>query len=77
MSTVETQGNVLEGEVLFFSAPKGFGFLSRKDGEKDVFVHFTCIMMDGYRSLKPGQKVRFTLGKGPKGVQAENVEVVK
>lgn len=43
MSTVETQGKVLEGEVLFFSAPKGFGFLSRQDGEKDVFVHFTCI----------------------------------
>lgn len=78
MSTTDINEQVLEGEVLFFSAPKGYGFLSRKDGEKDIFVHFSCLLMEGYRSLKQGQKVRFTIGKGPKGsIQAENVEVIK
>lgn len=78
MDTAEIKGNVIiKGEVVFFSAPKGYGFISREDGEKDVFVHFSCLLMEGYRSLKQGQKVRFTIGQGPHGMQAENVEVVK
>ena len=54
------------------NAAKGFGFIQRQTGE-DVFVHFSAISMDGYKTLNEGQAVEFEVKKGPKGLQAENV----
>ena len=56
----------------WFNASKGYGFIQRQTGE-DVFVHFSAIQMDGYKSLNEGQTVEFEVKKGPKGLQAENV----
>jgi CspA family cold shock protein len=64
-----------QGTVKWFNDAKGFGFLSRENGE-DVFVHHTAIKSTGFRSLQEGQKVQFDVTKGPKGWQAENVQVV-
>jgi len=61
-----------QGTVKWFNDAKGFGFLSRPNGE-DVFVHFSAIQADGFRSLQEGQAVVFNVVKGPKGLQAENV----
>ena len=61
-----------EGTVKWFSNEKGFGFISRSDGD-DVFVHHTAIQMEGYRTLTEGQKVEFDIVEGPKGKQAANV----
>ncbi len=63
------------GTVKWFNASKGYGFIERQGGP-DVFVHFTAIQSDGYRSLQEGQKVEFTIEKGPKGLQAAQVTVV-
>jgi cold shock protein len=60
------------GTVKWFNATKGYGFIGREDGA-DVFVHFSAITMDGYRSLKQDQKVEFEIEQGPKGLQAANV----
>jgi cold shock protein len=60
------------GTVKWFNNGKGYGFIAREGGE-DVFVHFSAIQGDGYRSLEEGQKVEFTIEKGPKGLQASNV----
>jgi len=57
--------------VKWFNASKGYGFIQRQTGE-DVFVHFSAIQMDGYKSLNEGQAVEFEVTKGPKGLQAEN-----
>jgi len=62
-----------QGTVKWFNDAKGFGFLSRATGE-DVFVHFSAIQSDGFRSLKEGQNVQFEVVKGPKGWQAEKVQ---
>src|SRR5260370_39994113 len=64
-----------QGTVKWFNDAKGYGFLSRENGE-DVFVHFSAIQAQGFRSLKEGQPVQFTVVKGPKGWQAENVAPV-
>src|ERR1700683_10711 len=64
-----------QGTVKWFNDAKGFGFLSRANGE-DVFVHHTAIQSNGFRSLQEGQRVQFNVTKGPKGWQAENVQVV-
>ena len=64
-----------EGTVKWFSNEKGFGFISRDDGE-DVFVHHSAITMEGYRTLTEGQKVEFDITQGPKGEQAANVTIV-
>lgn len=56
----------------FFSAAKGFGFIGRDSGE-DVFVHFSAIQADGYKTLNEGQAVTFEIVSGPKGLQAQNV----
>lgn len=61
------------GTVKWFSAPKGYGFIGRDDGEEDVFVHFSAVQMEGYKRLKEGQKVEFSIEEGPKGLQAANV----
>ena len=61
-----------QGTVKWFNASKGYGFIQRQTGE-DVFVHFSAIQMDAYRSLNEGQAVEFEVTKGPKGLQAENV----
>ena len=60
------------GTVKWFNDEKGFGFIAR-DGERDVFVHFRAIAMEGRKSLNEGQQVEFTIGEGQKGPQAENV----
>ena len=60
------------GTVKWFSAEKGFGFISRSDGP-DVFVHFSAITGEGYRNLEENQQVEFDVTQGPKGPQAANV----
>ena len=62
-----------KGVVKWFNAAKGYGFIQRSTGE-DVFVHFSAIQMQGYRSLEEGMEVQFEVKKGPKGLQAENVD---
>jgi CspA family cold shock protein len=63
------------GTVKWFSAEKGYGFISRSDGD-DVFVHFSAIEGEGYRNLEEGQAVEFDVIQGPKGLQASNVRRV-
>ena len=60
------------GTVKWFNDAKGYGFISQEGGE-DVFVHHTAIQMDGFRTLKEGEKVEFDVVQGPKGLQAANV----
>lgn len=61
------------GTVKWFNEAKGFGFIAREDGGSDIFVHYSAIMSDGFRSLAEGQEVEFEIGEGPKGPQAHNV----
>ena len=63
------------GPVKWFNADKGFGFISREGGD-DVFVHFSSIQGDGYRSLDEGQTVEFDVAPGRKGEEAQNVRLV-
>ena len=63
------------GTVKFFNAEKGYGFISREQGD-DVFVHFSNIQMTGYRSLEQGQHVEFDVAPGRKGEEAQNVRVI-
>ncbi len=63
------------GIVKWFNAAKGFGFIQRESGE-DVFVHYSAIQMSGYRSLDEGAQVEFSVRKGPKGLQAEDVKIL-
>jgi CspA family cold shock protein len=62
----------MRGKVKWFNNAKGFGFIGRDDGP-DVFVHYSAIQSDGYKSLKEGDDVEFEIGQGSKGPQAENV----
>ncbi|MEE8482407.1 MAG: cold-shock protein [Acidiferrobacterales bacterium] len=61
------------GTVKWFNESKGFGFISQDDGGKDVFVHFSAISGDGFKTLAEGQKVSYEVQDGPKGPQAANV----
>lgn len=63
----------MQGRVKWFSAEKGYGFIEREDGAGDVFVHFTAIQSEGFRTLNEGDQVEFEIVQGPKGAQAANV----
>ena len=63
------------GTVKFFNGEKGFGFISREDGD-DVFVHYSNIQGNGYRSLEEGQRVEFDVAPGRKGEEAQNVRAI-
>lgn len=62
------------GTVKWFNESKGFGFITPEDGSKDVFVHFSAIAKQGFRTLAEGQQVTFEVENGPKGPQAANVQ---
>ncbi|MGI6643894.1 MAG: cold-shock protein [Bacillota bacterium] len=65
----------MQGKVKWFNAEKGYGFIERDDGP-DVFVHYTAIQTEGFRTLNQGDIVEFDIVDGPKGLQAANVAVV-
>ena len=64
------------GIVKWFKDEKGFGFITPEDGGKDLFVHHSAIQMNGYKSLKEGQRVEYEAQQGPKGPQAVNIRVL-
>ena len=72
---IETGNKLEQGTVKWFNDAKAYGFLSRQSGD-DVFVHFSAIQSSGFRSLQEGQAVHFDVVKGPKGFQAENVQLL-
>jgi CspA family cold shock protein len=63
------------GTVKWFNDSKGFGFITPDDGGEDLFAHFSAIQMNGFKTLKEGQKVSFEVTQGPKGKQASNIQV--
>lgn len=63
------------GTVKWFDETKGFGFITPDDGSKDVFVHFSAIASEGFRTLAEGQQVTYDVEKGPKGPQAANLKI--
>jgi len=67
---------VERGTVKWFNDAKGYGFISRDSGQGDVFVHFSAIQSNGFRSLQEGQPVQFDVVQGAKGLQAENVQAL-
>ena len=73
--TKQRKSIMASGTVKWFNADKGFGFIAQDGGGEDVFVHFSAIQSNGYKSLDENQKVEFDLAQGPKGPQAENVRV--
>jgi CspA family cold shock protein len=66
----------MTGQVKWFSAPKGYGFIGQDNGDEDVFVHYSSITMDGFRKLLKGQLVEYTVEQGSKGLEAVDVECV-
>lgn len=67
----------ITGRVKWFNSSKGFGFIQRDDQEKDVFVHYSAIDMDGYKSLIENEPVSFVVVEGPKGPQASEVRQIR
>lgn len=65
------------GTVQWFNEKKGFGFISRANGEKDVFVHFSAVKMNGYKTLAQGQQVEFEVVNGDRGLQAKDVVLLQ
>ena len=65
-----------EGTVKWFNAEKGFGFIAPDDGSADVFVHYSAIQTNGFRTLEENQRVRFEIGQGNKGPQTTDVTAV-
>lgn len=72
MQTLKEEQVMAEGTVKWFNDAKGFGFIEQ-DGGKDIFVHYSAIKSDGFKSLKEGQRVSFDIVEGPKGPAAEKV----
>lgn len=70
------QGEELIGKVRWFNNAKGYGFIGREDGKDDVFVHYSAILEEGYRTLSEGDSVEFEIVEGAKGPQAANVRKV-
>jgi len=65
------------GTVKWFNGEKGYGFITPEDGTKDLFVHFSAIQAEGYKSLDEGQKVEYEATQGQKGPQASNVRLIR
>ena len=74
--TTYKEHGLTQGTVKWFNDEKGFGFIAQDGGGADVFVHFSAIAADGYRSLDENQRVEFEVTQGPKGPQAENVRAI-
>ena len=68
---------ILTGKTCWFDPKKGIGFITKDDGTGDIFVHWSNVAMEGFKTLKPGQVVSFELGENHKGTQAINVKVIK
>ena len=64
------------GKVKWFNNAKGYGFVLPEEGGEDLFVHYSAIQMDGYKTLKAGQEVQFEIAEGPKGLHAVNIQAV-
>jgi CspA family cold shock protein len=75
-STTGLDEATITGAVKWFNDAKGYGFITRDDGGKDVFCHFSSIGGDGFKSLKEGDRVEFSVTQGDKGPQASNVTVI-
>lgn len=71
---LQGESRMATGTVKWFNDAKGFGFITPTDGSDDLFAHFSAINMDGFKSLKEGQKVSFEITQGPKGKQASNIQ---
>ncbi len=68
-----SEGTTMTGTVKWFNDQKGFGFITPDGGGKDIFVHHTAVVMNGFRTLAEGERVRFEVEQGPKGMQAVKV----
>ena len=75
-STTKGEGRMATGTVKWFNDAKGYGFITPDDGSEDLFAHFSAINMQGFKTLKEGQKVSFDVVQGPKGKQASNIQKV-
>lgn len=73
----ERNREMTQGTVKFFSAGKGYGFITAAEGGSDVFVHYSAIQSDGFRTLREGDAVEFELEDTPKGLRATKVSVIK
>lgn len=72
-TTMSDDAQKLTGTVKWFNDAKGFGFITPDNGGEDLFAHFSSIQMNGFKTLKEGQKVSFEIAQGPKGKQALNI----
>ncbi|CCG19079.1 cold shock-like protein [Taylorella asinigenitalis 14/45] len=76
MSENSTSSNRVVGTVKWFNDTKGFGFVTPEGSNEDLFIHFSSIQMDGFKTLKENQKISFEITEGPKGKQAINIQPV-
>lgn len=72
-SDAGAMGDILTGTVKWFNNTKGFGFIAPVEGEEDIFVHYSVIQSDGFKTLAEGQTVEYEITRGPKGLHATNV----